>query len=64
MKNAQGTYEVMDGQQRTISFCQYVIGDFSVPVDGHPMAFHNLPVDVRRTDREDLAQRWPAWVRL
>jgi HNH endonuclease/Protein of unknown function DUF262 len=39
----QGAYEVMDGQQRTISFCQYVIGDFSVPVDGHPMAFHNLP---------------------
>lgn len=39
----QGTYEVMDGQQRTISFCRYVNGDFSVPVDGHPMAFHNLP---------------------
>ena len=39
----EGTYEVMDGQQRTISFCQYVNGDFSVPVDGHPMAFHNLP---------------------
>ena len=37
-----GTYEVMDGQQRTISFCQYVKGDFSIPVDGHPMAFHNL----------------------
>lgn len=41
--NDQGTYEVMDGQQRTISFCQYVNGDFSIPVDGHPMAFHNLP---------------------
>jgi hypothetical protein len=39
----QDTYEVMDGQQRTISFCQYVNGDFSIPVDGHPMAFHNLP---------------------
>jgi hypothetical protein len=33
----------MDGQQRTVSFCQYVSGDFSIPVDGHPMAFHNLP---------------------
>jgi len=41
------TYEVMDGQQRTISFCQYVNGDFSVPVDGHPMAFHNLPKTLR-----------------
>jgi hypothetical protein len=39
----EGTYEVMDGQQRTISFCQYVNSDFSVPVDGHPMGFHNLP---------------------
>lgn len=39
----QGTYEVLDGQQRTISFCQYVNGDFSIPVDDHPMAFHNLP---------------------
>jgi hypothetical protein len=39
----EGTYEVMDGQQRTVSFCQYVNGDFSVRVDGHPMAFHNLP---------------------
>jgi len=38
-----GTYEVMDGQQRTISFCQYVKGDFSIVVDSHPMAFHNLP---------------------
>ncbi|MHB8689031.1 MAG: HNH endonuclease family protein [Candidatus Dormibacteraceae bacterium] len=38
----QGTYEVMDGQQRTISFCQYVQGDFSIPVDGHPMGFPNL----------------------
>ena len=41
--NDQGTYEVMDGQQRTVSFCRYVKGDFSVPVDGYPRAFHNLP---------------------
>lgn len=38
----EGTYEVLDGQQRTISFCQYVNGDFSIPIEGHPMAFHNL----------------------
>jgi hypothetical protein len=42
MVNDQGTYEVLDGQQRTISFCQYVSGQFSVPVNGNPMAFHNL----------------------
>lgn len=36
-------YELMDGQQRTISLCQYVSGDFSVEVDGSPMYFHSLP---------------------
>lgn len=35
-------YELMDGQQRTISICQYVQGDFAVDVDGMPMFFHNL----------------------
>ena len=40
--NEDGTYEVLDGQQRTISFCQYIAGDFSIMIDGHPMAFHNL----------------------
>ena len=28
-KNADGTFEVMDGQQRTISLCQYFNGDFA-----------------------------------
>ncbi len=40
--NDDGTFEVLDGQQRTISFCQYVSGDFSVTIDDRPMAFHNL----------------------
>lgn len=40
--NDDGTFEVLDGQQRTISLCQYVAGDFSVTIDGRPMAFHNL----------------------
>lgn len=40
--NEDGSFEVLDGQQRTISFCQYVAGDFSIIIDGHPMAFHNL----------------------
>ena len=26
VKNEDGTYEVLDGQQRTISFCQYING--------------------------------------
>jgi hypothetical protein len=36
-----GNFEVIDGQQRTISICQYVDGVFSI--DG--LAFHNLPTD-------------------
>ncbi len=39
------TFEVIDGQQRTISICQYVEGDFSILVDGHQLAFHNLQLD-------------------
>ena len=34
-------YEVIDGQQRTLSICQYVIGDFSI----NGLAFHNLQDD-------------------
>lgn len=37
-KNADGGFELLDGQQRTISFCQYVNGDFSVD----HRAFYNL----------------------
>jgi len=38
VKNDDGTFEVLDGQQRTISFCQYVNSDFSID----NRFFHNL----------------------
>ena len=38
VKNKQGTYEVLDGQQRTISFCQYINYDYSIDYQ----YFHNL----------------------
>lgn len=38
-----GGYEVIDGQQRTLSICQYVNGDFSIK----GLAFHNLQDDQR-----------------
>lgn len=38
---ADGTYEVIDGQQRTISVCQYVEGDFAF----NDRYFHNLQSD-------------------
>ncbi|MGY1409363.1 HNH endonuclease family protein [Luteimonas sp. A611] len=42
------TFEVIDGQQRTISICQYVEGDFSIPIGGHQLAFHNLRSDQQK----------------
>jgi hypothetical protein len=41
MLNDDGGYEVLDGQQRTISIAQYVNSDFSV----NSMMFHNLTTD-------------------
>ena len=37
--NNEDDFEVLDGQQRTISVCQYVKGDFSL----NNLLFHNLP---------------------
>jgi len=44
----EGNYEVIDGQQRTISICQYVAGEYSIPIDGNRLYFHNLPNDLQR----------------
>jgi len=38
VKGDNGKFEVLDGQQRTISICQYVSGDFSI----NHMGFDNL----------------------
>lgn len=43
-----GDFEIIDGQQRTISLCMFVNSDFSVPgLFGvkEPRFFHNLPAD-------------------
>lgn len=40
-----GNYEVLDGQQRTISLCQYANGDFSVNFNGRIAMFHNLTAE-------------------
>jgi hypothetical protein len=41
------SFEIIDGQQRTISVCQFVEGDFAMPVFGLPETryFHNLTED-------------------
>ena len=38
---SDGTFEIIDGQQRTISICQYVNGDFAFDM----RYFHNLQKD-------------------
>jgi hypothetical protein len=38
VKNEDGTFEVLDGQQRTVSFCEYIEGKFSL----NNLYFHNL----------------------
>lgn len=46
--NGDGTYEVIDGQQRTLSICQYLAGDFSIKDDnGDPKKIFNWQPDVR-----------------
>lgn len=36
-------YEVLDGQQRTLSLCKYIKGDFSIK----ELFFENLPLDIQ-----------------
>ena len=45
-----GTYEIIDGQQRTISIAQYVKSDFSVKYHSveQSLYFHNLPRDIQQ----------------
>ncbi len=44
-----GTYELMDGQQRTISVCQYVTEIIPIKFeDGNEMAFNNLTDDQKQ----------------
>lgn len=45
-ESREGGFELLDGQQRTISICQYVKGDFSI----NSRAFHNLT----NTEREQI----------
>lgn len=44
VRNSDGSYEVLDGQQRLISIGQYISGDFSIK----DMFFHNLTEDQQK----------------
>ena len=44
VKNNENNYEVLDGQQRTISICEYINGDFAI----NYRYFHNLTRDEQK----------------
>ena len=44
-KNTDGTFELLDGQQRTISICEYVANHFSINSNGNLFQFNNLTND-------------------
>lgn len=47
---ADGRYEIIDGQQRTLSICMFVAGDFSARLFHHTsnVYFHNLTSDLQQ----------------
>jgi len=51
-----GTYEVLDGQQRILSICKYIAGEFSVSADCFPA---QIPQDFPnlQTNMADIAER-------
>ncbi len=57
MENNDGTYEILDGQQRTISICNYLEGSFSVAQGKHPHRFEGLPT----SDKEKILN-YDLWI--
>jgi hypothetical protein len=53
----EDAFEMLDGQQRTMSICEYLEGSFSVMVNGNPKNFDNLSV----TDQERVLN-YELWV--
>ncbi|MDD4847758.1 MAG: DUF262 domain-containing protein, partial [Bacteroidales bacterium] len=48
VRNADDTYELMDGQQRTISFCSFVAGEFMMIFDNNLRGFDNLSLEQKK----------------
>lgn len=43
VKKDDGNYEILDGQQRTLSICKYLNHDYEITVDGHKYYWDSLP---------------------
>jgi hypothetical protein len=46
--NADDTYELLDGQQRTISFCSYIVGEYFMNFDNNLRGFDNLTAEQKK----------------
>lgn len=47
-RKEDGNFEVLDGQQRTVSICKYALGEFSIVWDGDLRGFANLTPDQKK----------------
>ena len=48
-KTGADTYEVLDGQQRTVSIAQYINKDFPIKINGNDKFFQNLTNEEKQT---------------
>lgn len=48
IERGDGTYELLDGQQRTLSICSYYVGEFFYTLNGTLKAFYNLTAEEQR----------------
>ena len=47
-ENEDGTYEVLDGQQRTLSFCKFYDNQYSIVYNNSLRMWHNMPLEVQQ----------------
>jgi hypothetical protein len=52
VKNSDGSFEILDGQQRTVSICNFLAGDFNVVNRGYQMYFENLTEEEKKKIRD------------
>lgn len=45
VRNEDGTFELLDGQQRTISFCSFIAGEYMMNFDDNLRGWDNLSTD-------------------
>ena len=53
MKNSDGSFELLDGQQRTLSICRFCDNQYPLLIDGQPKFFHNLG------DKTEIIKQYP-----